>query len=401
MKDQSGNTMKKESRLVERLKLNKFKLDALLGVTKAINNQLRTKDLLEIYRQIVQDDLGISKLILFAKKTEVWETILEFGLDPLKVKINPEEAFKDYNDITVISNIESDEIGGYDILIPVFHHESPLAYLMIGDLEEEERRISPTIKHMNFIQTLTNILVVAIENKRLAEENLNQARLKREIELAAEMQAFLVPSTFPSNDRIDMSGLYLPHHEVGGDYYDYISLADDRFVFCIADVSGKGIAAAFLMANFQAYMKSLVSSANDLEELIRLLNKKVFETSGGDRFITFFIGLCDPIKQEMIYVNAGHNPPVFYDGEQVSQLKNGCVGLGMLSSIENINIGKTKLISGNKLVCFTDGLVEMENEDNEEYGTTRIEELLKSNTHKSMTQFNEELFADFSDFCGV
>jgi len=389
----------KHSRLIQKLQLNKFKLSSLLDITKAINNKLPTDELLEIYRQVVQDELEISKLILFAKATDKWETILKFGHDEDKTDLNPEETFKDIKDITVLNNSSLDEVGGYDVLIPVFHEDSALAYLMIGDLDEEEVAISPTIKHMNFIQTLTNILVVSIENKRLAVENLRQARIKRELELAAEMQAFLVPKVFPNNDKVDMSGLYLPHQEIGGDYYDYIPLGQDKFVFCIADVSGKGIAAAFLMANFQAYLKSLVSSTKNLKVLIRLLNKKVYESSGGERFITFFIGQCDLKNGKMEYVNAGHNPPVFAKNNQFEFLTKGCVGLGMLEDIPTISSGTVDISSGNSLVSFTDGLVEMENESHEEYGSERIGQMLTENKDQSMTEFNEHLFNDFNDFC--
>lgn len=118
--------------------------------------------------------------------------------------------------------IGSESTGGraFDIAVPVFHRNKPLAFLLIGDIDEEEQRMSPTVKHLNFIQTLTNLIVVALENRRLAKQELAGARAKRELELAAEMQSMLVPLDLPHNERIDADGWYQPHSEVGGDYYD-------------------------------------------------------------------------------------------------------------------------------------------------------------------------------------
>jgi sigma-B regulation protein RsbU (phosphoserine phosphatase) len=114
--------------------------------------------------------------------------------------------------------------------------------------------VSPIIKHLNFIQTLTNIIIVAIENMRLFKESLRQESIKKELELASKMQNMLIPnpSILPRNEKIRMTAFYLPHMDVGGDYYDFIELGKHEFGFCISDVSGKGMSAAFLMSNFQA-----------------------------------------------------------------------------------------------------------------------------------------------------
>ena len=112
---------------------------------------------------------------------------------------------------------------------------------------------------MRFIQTISNILIVAIENIRLYNENLRQVAIKRELELASKMQTMLIPEdeNLPSNKHIRFKAFYHPHFEVGGDYYDVISLSEDQVGFCIADVSGKGISAAILMSNFQANLRAL------------------------------------------------------------------------------------------------------------------------------------------------
>ena len=151
---------------------------------------------------------------------------------------------------------EQTQIKSFEIIIPVFHKSKPLAYLLIGDLEDKVE-VSPAIKHLNFVQTITNIIVVAIENKKLAKKSILQAALKKEMEFASQMQSMLFPSILPNDAQLNAAAFYLPQQEVGGDYYDFIWLNANEFAFCVADVSGKGVPAALLMSNFQANLRVL------------------------------------------------------------------------------------------------------------------------------------------------
>ena len=137
--------------------------------------------------------------------------------------------------------------------------------------------MSPVLKHLNFIQTISSIILVAIENIRLFSESLQQEALKKELELAARMQKILIPDnrTLPWNSCLKVKGFYYPHYEVGGDYYDCIRLSDNETGFCIADVSGKGISAAILMSNFQASLRALFTKDIGLPELLKKLNNIV------------------------------------------------------------------------------------------------------------------------------
>jgi len=118
--------------------------------------------------------------------------------------------------------------------------------LLLGDFDGEKIEVSPIIRHLPFIQTLTNLIVVAQENKRLYNENLKQVALQRELELASQMQNMLIPEKIPERSDLDISALYKPHQVVGGDYYDFFTISKNKTVFCMADVSGKGVSAAYL-----------------------------------------------------------------------------------------------------------------------------------------------------------
>ena len=163
------------SKLSKNLELNEFKLNSLLEITKAINNNLAIQNILKIFEYILREQLGISKLILYEFDQKEWNCILHFGARGLNKKINVEDELIHILDITVIESSSIDDtINSFDVIILILHKDNPLAYLLIGDLEEESVNISPGIKHMPFIQTLASIIVVAIENKRFSNELLEQ-----------------------------------------------------------------------------------------------------------------------------------------------------------------------------------------------------------------------------------
>lgn len=239
-------------------------------------------------------------------------------------KIDISRLLESFTDIgTVSRENSSSSLNHFDIAIPIFHNDRPLAFVLLADVDGEKMEISPIIKHFRFIQTLINIIVVALENKRLNKQEINQAAINKELELAKDMQTLLFPKTLPNTASLKATALYLPHSEVGGDYYDVIPLSNGRTAFCIADVSGKGISAALLMANFQANLRALIRIANDLDELVELCNQKIIESANFEKFITLFIGIFDPTKKELSYINCGHQRPICHKVKKFSYLKQG------------------------------------------------------------------------------
>lgn len=368
--------MRTLERIIDKLDLKEFQLRALLDITKAINNNASRADLLQLYGSIVHDQLGITRLLLF-ERVDGWKEILSFGASAVELEGDPDLLFGGYKDITVITDEQERRMGGFDVAIPVFHLDRPLAFLLIGDLEEEEQRMSPVVKHLNFIQTLTNLIAVALENKRLGRQALQQERDKRELELAAEVQNMLIPRDLPHTGRFEAAAWYQPHRQVGGDYYDLIRIGENELVIAIADVSGKGMSAALLMSNIQATLRALLQYTEEpLDELVHDLNDKVFTNARGERFITFFIGRLDLSTGQLRYVNAGHNPPLLHSKGEVRELTNGSIALGMLPRLPFLHIGEAQLPSGGTLLCYTDGLVEQEDAREEPFGTAPLKKAL-------------------------
>jgi sigma-B regulation protein RsbU (phosphoserine phosphatase) len=358
---------------LDRLKISKFKLDALLDITLSINANLPTEDLLSKYENILRHNLGIGKILIF-KHSNNWECLLNGGFPKHLEEIDVESRLLNITEIAFVTP----DLGfeGVDIIVPVYNNNVHLAFVFIGDIDEEGEGMSPVLKHLNFIQTISSIIVVAIENIRLFNESLRQEALKKELELAAKMQQMLIPdnSQMPKNPNLVVNGFYYPHYEVGGDYYDCIRLSESKTGFCIADVSGKGISAAILMSNFQASLRALFTHNIRLEALINKLNSIVVVNAAGEKFITFFVARYDHKSGKLEYINAAHNPPVLYNTVtgDVLHLKASCVGIGMLDEIPLVESTEILIRDYSKIVCYTDGLSELKDKDGKDIGTRVI-----------------------------
>lgn len=365
----------------KRLKLSTFKLNTLLSFSQAINKSRSTQGLLERFEQILREDLGIDRILFFYKFESGWDCILRSGVpDGIEKEIDVETELLPITEITFMSTSSKPVMSYFDIIIPILQEGKPLAFVFIGDIDDEEKGVSGSIKHLNFIQTLSIILMVAVENIRFFEESLKQEAMRKELELASRMQAMLIPleKSLVNNQFVRMSAYYRPHFEVGGDYYDVVKMGEGHFGFCIADVSGKGISAAILMSNFQATIRALFTAEIELPKLIEKLNERVFDTANGEKFITLFIARYNHSTRNLEYINAGHNPPLFYDkvSGEVTLLTSGCIGLGMLDEIPFVNLGNLIVEHPSKMLCYTDGLVEVLKDTVVEVDLKSIERLL-------------------------
>lgn len=385
--------------LESQIRLKDFKLSSLLEITQAINTHQSVEEILRLYEFILREQFGFDKFVLFVRQ-EKWNCLVRVGYRGKVKRIDADKEFGRFKEITFIESSQVDVLRDFDVLIPAFHKSQPLAYLLIDGVEEAGR-LNSASNYMNFIQTLTNIVAVAIENRRMNEVSIQQERYKKELEIASTMQRLLFPDDLPSNRKMDISAQYKPRHEVGGDYYDFIPIGDDEYIICIADVSGKGISAAMLMANFQATLRTLFQYQKlDIEFLMGELNKKVMQNAKGEKFITFFIAYYDAKTRKMSYVNAGHNHPFITNGRRVEHLDQGCIGLGMMDELPFINVGEKELQPNTTLVLYTDGVVELENQKEEFFGVERLEKLVNSYYPLKMEDMNSLIFSKLDEWKG-
>lgn len=384
------------------VQIKQFKIDSLLEVTEAINNNYSIRELFKIYEFVLRSQM-VGRLLIFHNDGEEWKTACQYGLRKnQKMTIDVTKDLLPYTDIQYPKSLLTNNklLQKFDILIPVHHKEVSLAYVLLGDLElTKEESIDEKVK---FIQTITNFIIVAIENKRLFRRQLEQESFKKELEVAEQVQTMLIPKQLPNNKQINMKGIYMPHHSISGDYYDYIPLTDDgqEFLICMADVSGKGIAAALLMANFQAVLRALAKETADLKELVKKLNARLLEITHGDKFITLFIAKHDLKKRQFSYINAGHNPPVLSHNNQIKLLDRGCTILGAFDELPFIHQTDLDLAPNSLILTYTDGLTDLENEAGVYFETDRLHDFLTENRNLAVPLFNEKLLQTLKKFKG-
>ena len=384
-------------RLEQRLEVQDYKLNALLDVTQGINARATEAELLEQYRVTLAENLGIHRLVLYAND-DGWKCLLTNGVAG-EIPAVLEASFFDKGGQVRLHSSQGNE--DFDVVIPVLHNGAPIAYLLAGDTEEGTG-VSPVVKHLRFIELLTNVLIVALQNKRLELERVRQEATRRELELAADLQSMLVPADWPRDRDVDVAAFYKPHLEVGGDYYDVFSVDEDRLVFCMADVSGKGVAAAFLMSNFQANLRAIFQyEPSDLAKVVTQLNKRVMDNAKGEKYITLFAAVYNRRDQSLQYINCGHNPPVLMSADGTTQqLELGCCGLGMFREIPSIAAGTVNIRPGATLLCYTDGLVEQENSDDVPFGMQRMEEVVRERRGMPVDAVQEALIEAVRTFKG-
>lgn len=386
------------ARITEKLDLKEFQLRSLLNLTKAISANQPVQEILRLFEEVVHEQLGITRMVLYSR-TEGWKQLLSVGTHHGE-ELALLSALSEVTDIQLIGDTQADGTQAFDVAIPVLNDDEPIALLLIGDIEETAG-MSPTVKHLNFIQTLTNVVVVALENRRLLVQALEQERNERELELAADIQNKLFPESLPNHDGLEMASWYRPHREIGGDHYDVFELPNGEVVFCIADVSGKGIPASLLMSNFQATLSALVPYMHEnLDQLVHTLNEKVYQNAKGERFITMFIGKYNAQTRRLKYVSAGHNPSLLMTGDYVVGLSDGTVGLGMLDELPFIQEGDVEVPANSVLLCYTDGLSEQENESGEQFEIERIAATMKACSKESMEQLTQHLEVELEKFKG-
>ena len=230
--------------------------------------------------------------------------------------------------------------------------------------------------------------------------------MKRDLEIAKDIQAWLLPGVPLQLPGYQIAYATRPANTVAGDYYDVIlrpgrTLADDRILFVVADVAGKSIPAAMLMATFQASLRTLSTSGVGLSELVAGVNRYACSTSqGGVRFTTAFLAELDPFTGDVAYVNAGHNVPILRKRSGlVERLEAGGIPIGIFSEAP-YQLGTTRIESGDWLVIFTDGVIEAFNAKEEEYGEPELLRLIDRGAALNPPELLRNLLADLDRFVG-
>jgi sigma-B regulation protein RsbU (phosphoserine phosphatase) len=388
--------------LEKRLFLKERELGALLEITQAITHDSAEADLYKIYQFTLIGQLGVRRLALY---------VLDEGAFRLKVNFGTSLAADSHflpvdvagwcpGPTCPVKELDlGDAWQDFELLVPVRQQEDVQALVFVGTMQGDYA----SSEALSFLETLSNILLGAVANLRLARQReallVAEASVRREIEIAQQVQQLLFPQYLPNNARYALHATYQPHTEIGGDYYDVVEIDPHRLLVCVADVSGKGVPASLLMSNFQAGLRTLLRQGIDLMTIVHELNHLIFRNSGGEKFITAFLALYDRRTQVLEYVNAGHNDPLLLpDSGPPQPLHDGTVMLGIMPELPRFKVGLAAMPPHSLLFIYTDGLTEVFDAQHQEFGEDGVLRALARNRYLPLPRLHQELLACIGSF---
>ncbi len=280
---------------------------------------------------------------------------------------------------------------------PLSIHNEVKGFLFAGrktsrDFDEEDSKS---------VGTFAGFAAVALENAKLLEESIVKERLEKELDVAREVQYKILPQKNPNSEKFEASSLFVPAFEVGGDYYDFFEISNSKLGVVIADVSGKGIEAAFIMAEIKGIFSTLSKLYSNPKELLIKANSILQDSISRKSFVTAIYGIIDIEKETFRFARAGHSPLIYYNGTKVQRIIPTGIGLGLDYSGKFENTLKEmeiKLNNNDIITLFTDGINESLNKNNEEYGFERLEDVIVKNSDKGVEDLSNEIMKSVSLF---
>ncbi|WP_400191425.1 PP2C family protein-serine/threonine phosphatase [Hymenobacter sp. B81] len=365
-------TISREEHLL--LKLKERELAALLEITRAVNEESNDENLYKIFQFTLLGQLGLRQVAVYVVEDDQWRCATAFGpkLPEFLSQALPERLQRfPPEHLAAVADLELDAPWqAFETVMPAYEGEQLLGLVFIGPLNQNYTVSAEARQEaVSFIDSLSQILLGAVTSRRLVRQQVTAAAVRKEIEIAQEVQAMLFPGKLPNDAGAAVHASYIPHTAVGGDFYDVVDIDQDRFLFCAADVSGKGVGASLLMSNFQAGLRTLLRQKAELATIVQELNYLIFRNSGGDRFITAFFGIYNRRTRHLQYVNAGHNDPLLLpDQGPVQLLKTGAIMLGVMDELPLLQVGELTVPPRTLLLTYTDGLTEVFDAEGNEFG---------------------------------
>jgi sigma-B regulation protein RsbU (phosphoserine phosphatase) len=391
------------------------RLRRIIEATKLLNSTLDLSELTRIILQLVRDEVAIDRGTVFiidrkrnqlrsfvAQEVESFEICLPVGSGIAGAVaesgeiIDIPDAYRDSR-----FNSEFDGVLGYrtdDIFcMPIQNREGAI----VGVLELLNR-VRPLQKEdIEFLTGISVHMGLALENAWLHRQVIEKKKIEQELLLAREIQENFYPEVPKVYGGVEISGSGEMCEAVGGDYLDFISLSDERFIVVVGDVSGKGIGSALLMTSLHATCRALLKHIHSLERVSASLNDMLLETTRGFQFVTLLIALVDTNLRKVHYISAGHPPPLRVDASgAVSFLSDGGgppVGLFLGQTYTR---GITHIDDGSTLVIYTDGVSEARNSHEMEFGVDRLIEVVRSGSHESASETYAAIRKALKDFTG-
>jgi sigma-B regulation protein RsbU (phosphoserine phosphatase) len=258
-----------------------------------------------------------------------------------------------------------------------------------------------TQEDLDLLAAIASSAAIAIENARLYQVAVEKGRMERQLQMARELQASLLPQQTPEVPGWEFAALWQPAREVAGDYYDFIALDNDRLGLVVADVSDKGMAAALFMASTRSVVRGSVGRAASPSDAIAHANRLLCADATSGVFVTLFYALLDPLAGEITYVNAGHNPPLLHRSDQghFTELTRTGMALGVVedSPFEERTL---HLNPGDFMLLYTDGVTDATNAHEQSFGTERLQRVVLEHCRATGPGIVSALEQSIQDFVG-
>jgi len=392
------------------------RLESLIEASKILNTTLDLDELLNVILDLATKNLGADRgtiYLLDAQKKELWSRVLK-GKELVEIRlpmgtgiaghvaetgktVNLVDAWKDKRFFSGF-DVRTGYVTKTMLCMPMRNRENKTigVFQIInkkkGFFDKEDEQ---------FLRAFSDHVALAIENAYLLQARVENERVEREIQIAGEIQNKLLPKELPLIPGYQIDAMAIPCKTIGGDYYDVIPIDDESFVLVVADVSGKGIPAALLVSTLNAALHAYIQTTISLTDLVQKLNTIVYRNTPSERYITFFIAVLNVRRNQLMYVNAGHNFPykVGKADQEFFRLTAGGLPLGMFEQAE-YKSEAIEIQPNDLLVFYSDGVTEAMDKKYEEYGENRFRECIMANVEHEITALKDSVIQDIQKFVG-
>jgi sigma-B regulation protein RsbU (phosphoserine phosphatase) len=389
-------------------------LSLLFEATRRLNSTLDLAELLELILKIARSEVKAERGTVFlvdGKREEIW-SIAASGLDHQEIRIpfgkgvagrvavsgemvNTEDAYElEYFDPSFDQrlNYRTKSL----LSIPIKHHSGEI----VGVLQLLNAQSGKfTADDVGFLNKLSGHMAMALENAQMHRDTMEKQRMERELSLARSIQHRLLPEAPPIVPGYDIAVLSDFCFDVAADYYDFINLGPQSLLLVSAEVEGKGVSSALIMANLQATLRALVMHLHSLEVLAFSLNEMLYTYTKAGKHLSVFLGLIDTRRNVLQYVNAGHVPPILVRGKtgEVKLLEEGGTVIGLFPQVDYTR-GSVKLEKDDVFVCSTDGILQISDDEKHEYGARRLTDFVRRHRERTAQGIADAVLAEVSAY---
>jgi len=389
-------------------------LSLLFEATRLLNSTLDLAELLELILRIARTEVKAERGTVFladGKRKELW-SIAASGLDHQEIRIPFGKGIAGQVALSgeLVNTEDAYTLAAFDpsfdqrlnyrtkslLCLPIRHHSGEIVGVL-QLLNAQSGKFSS--EDISFLTRLSGHMAMALENAQMHRDTMEKQRLERDLALARSIQHRLLPDAPPVVPGYDIAVLSDFCFDVAADYYDFINLGPQSLLLVSAEVEGKGVSSALIMANLQATLRALVMHLHSLEVLAFSLNEMLYTYTRAGKHLSVFLGLIDTRRNVLQYVNAGHVPPVLMKGKSgdVKLLEEGGTVIGLFPQADYTR-GTVQLEKDDLLVCTTDGILRISDDQKHEYGPRRLTDCVRRNRARSAQAIVDAVLAEVSAY---